>query len=82
MRCVRETFRISRALDTQSLACDFLRGGQGEPRLVEVSYCFPRLWFLLRCPGHWDSDMNWHEGQMWPEDAILDDLLKRLPVEP
>lgn len=81
-RCVRTAFRVSGILDAQSLAFDFLRGERGEPVIGEISYCFPRPDFLRDCPGHWDAAMSWHEGHMWPEDGILEDLLKSLPAEP
>ena len=29
-------------------------------------------------PGHWDRTMNWHEGHVWPQDAIFDDFLAAL----
>jgi hypothetical protein len=25
--------------------------------------------------------MNWHEGHIWPEDAIMADLLKEISLE-
>jgi hypothetical protein len=27
------------------------------------------------CPGHWDKNLKWHRGKMWPQDAILEDML-------
>ena len=48
-----------------------------QPMIVEVSYCYvPES--VYNCPGHWDRQLNWHEGHMWPEDAILIDLLEEV----
>jgi hypothetical protein len=30
------------------------------------------------CAGHWDTNLNWHEGSMWPQDAILIDLIDEI----
>jgi hypothetical protein len=30
------------------------------------------------CNGHWDKDLNWHQGAIWPEDAILSDILQKV----
>jgi len=27
-----------------------------------------------------DHKLNWHEGHIWPEDAILEDLLKEISL--
>jgi hypothetical protein len=61
-------------LGTQSLAFDFLRGSGGEYVIGEISYCYISG-YIHECPGHWDEAMNWHEGHVWPEDAIIEDLL-------
>jgi hypothetical protein len=45
--------------------------------LVEVSYCYiPEL--VYQCTGHWDDQLTWHQGRVWPQDAILIDLLEDL----
>ncbi len=40
----------------------------------EISYAYSSS-AVHACDGHWDSRGNWHEGHLWPEDAILEDLL-------
>lgn len=75
MRCVQAAFAAARKLRSQSMAFDFLfRGEQREPVVGEISYCYAD-WAIERCPGHWDADLNWHAGHLWPEDAHVEDLL-------
>jgi hypothetical protein len=80
---VRLAFRVAGRLRTQSLAVEALYR-QGEVVLVEISYYY-ESWLLHACPGHWElrgspegGRLDWVEGQMRPEDAILEDFLTRV----
>ena len=73
-RCVEIAFRVAGQLGTQSLAFDFLFNPQREPMIGEISYCFVSS-AVHECPGHWDEQGIWHRGHVWPEDAILDDVM-------
>jgi glutathione synthase/RimK-type ligase-like ATP-grasp enzyme len=73
-RCLRIAFDTAKKLGTQSLAFDFVRSPAGDPLIVEISYCYLAD-AVYACPGHWDSTLAWHAGPMWPQDAILLDLL-------
>lgn len=78
LRCVRAAFDAVRKLKSQSMAFDFLfRGEAREPVIGEISYCYVD-WMVEKCPGHWDDQMNWHEGHMWPEDAHVEDFVARI----
>jgi glutathione synthase/RimK-type ligase-like ATP-grasp enzyme len=73
-RCVEIAFNVTRKVGSQSMAFDFVLGEQQQPFILEVSYGFiPHL--VHSCPGYWDGRLNWSEGQVWPQDAILIDLL-------
>ena len=74
-KCLVIAFEVARRLGSQSMAFDFVLTAEGQPMLVEVSYCFVPE-FVERCAGHWDDQLEWHQGHMWPQDAILIDLLK------
>lgn len=74
LKCVESAFRISSLLGTQALAFDYVYDTKGELAVVEVSYTFVAD-FIHNCPGYWDREMRWHEGQFWPQDLILDDVL-------
>ncbi|MCD6393904.1 MAG: hypothetical protein J7M40_10405 [Planctomycetes bacterium] len=74
--CVRVAFEAARKLSAQSTAFDFVCNTKGQPKIVEISYCY-QAEAVHRCQGHWDSRLEWHEGQVWPQDAILRDLLEK-----
>ncbi len=76
-RCVDIAFRVANRTGSQSLAFDFLRNPRGEPMIAEISYCYMAS-AVHACQGHWDHEGTWHEGQTWPEEAILEDLLSAI----
>jgi len=73
-RCVEIAFQVSGRLKAQSLAFDFLFNSKQEPMIGEISYCYMSA-AVYACAGHWDRLGNWRAGHVWPEDAIMDDLL-------
>ncbi|VAX34203.1 COGs COG0439 [hydrothermal vent metagenome] len=79
MRCIKIAFETAGKLKTQSLAFDFIFDQKNNPRIVEISYCYQSK-AVYNCSGFWDREMNWHVGHVWPEDAILIDLLEAITV--
>ncbi len=75
--CIRIALQTAQKMRAQSVAFDFIQNERHEPRIVEISYCYVDK-AVHDCKGHWDNKMVWHEGQMWPQDAILSDLLDYL----
>jgi hypothetical protein len=73
-RCIEVAFRVADQLGTQSLAFDFLFNTKHEPMISEISYCYLSS-AVYACEGHWDHRGVWHTGHVWPEDAILEDML-------
>ena len=73
---IRLAFDTARKLRAQSCAIDGLRRDD-EPVVGEVSYTYVS-WLVHACPGHWDSNMQWHVGQMRPEEAQIQDFMARL----
>jgi glutathione synthase/RimK-type ligase-like ATP-grasp enzyme len=76
-KCIEAAFMVSEKLKTQSIAFDFIEDKESAPLIVEVSYCYMAN-AIKACSGHWDKDLNWHEGSMWPQDAILSDLIQTI----
>lgn len=73
---VEESFQLSRKLGFQSMAYDFVRRpGDGRLVLLEMSFVFNAL-AVAECPGHLDAAGRWHQGSVWPESAIVEDLLR------
>ena len=74
LRCVELAFEVSRKMGFQSMAYDFLKNEKGEPEFCEISYTYVSS-AVHDCPGYWDTGLNWHEGQYWPEYLHLVDAL-------
>jgi len=75
--CIKIAFEVTRNVGSQSMAFDFVLAGNQKPLVVEVSYCYDPA-AVYQCPGHWDDRLAWHDGHLWPQDAILTDLLQTL----
>jgi glutathione synthase/RimK-type ligase-like ATP-grasp enzyme len=73
-KCLEIAFEVTRKVGSQSMAFDFVSDGNQQPLILEVSYCYNAEAVYL-CPGHWDARLNWHQGNIWPQDAILVDLI-------
>lgn len=69
-------FSISRELGFHCMAYDFIREGD-EMMVLEMCWTFAD--FAVReCPGHWDQDLNWIEGKIWPEEIQVAEFLYRI----
>jgi glutathione synthase/RimK-type ligase-like ATP-grasp enzyme len=73
MSCVELAFRVAAALQSQSVAIDFVFAGD-HPKIVEVSYAFSAAAYLP-CPGFWDRNLYWHDAPVTPEIFMIEDLL-------
>lgn len=78
---VREAFSLARRLGSPSLAFDFLVAPGGKRLVVEMSYAYLSS-AVHGCAGHFTPDLAWVPGHVWPEEAILEDLLARLATMP
>lgn len=74
LRFVKMALEISKNLNFQSMAYDFLLNENGDPEICEMSYTFVD-WGIQRCPGFWDDELNWHPGHFWPQYLHLMDSL-------
>ena len=75
-KCIAIAFQISNKCKFQSMAYDFLMKNN-RPVVCEISYTFVDE-AVYDCPGHWDSKMQWHDGHMWPEEAQVEDFIKKI----
>lgn len=65
-------------LESISVSVSADQGGFGW-LAVEISYTFVS-WMVHECPGYWSlqgGGCTWRDGQVWPEDVILEDFLAR-----
>jgi glutathione synthase/RimK-type ligase-like ATP-grasp enzyme len=75
--CVETAFRVAQHIGAQSVAFDFLDDGSEIPRIAEISYGYDAK-PVYDCRGFWGPDLDWHEGAVWPEHAIIEDVISRL----
>jgi glutathione synthase/RimK-type ligase-like ATP-grasp enzyme len=73
---IRLAFQVSEKLKVQCMAYDFVYL-EGKPIIVEISYGFAKEGYDP-CTGHWDKDMNWHEGKFDPYGWMVEDLLRSI----
>lgn len=76
-RCIEIAFEVAQRLRSQSLAFDFLFDETRVPLIGEISYCYMAK-AVYDCAGHWDANLKWREGHLWPQDAILEDICAKL----
>ncbi|MGH1433683.1 MAG: ATP-grasp domain-containing protein [Lewinella sp.] len=69
---IKLAFNLSTKLKSQCIAFDFVYRGD-EPLVVEISYGFRKEGYY-KCPGYWDSNMNWHSGPVHFYDWIIENL--------
>jgi len=75
LRCVGAAFDVARILESHCMSFDFIfEDGKAEPLLLEMSYAFAAK-PVADCPGFWAVDLQWQAKPMWPQDAILEDIL-------
>jgi len=79
LRCIKIAFVASHKMNSQCMAFDFVFDSRGIPVILEACYSFvPQA--VYDCPGHWDSSLNFHEGHLWPQDAIISDMLASIGI--
>jgi len=75
LQFVELALKISKEMNFQSMAYDFLYNKNDNPVFCEISYTYVDS-AVYECPGYWDSTLNWHEGHYWPQYFQLKDLLE------
>jgi glutathione synthase/RimK-type ligase-like ATP-grasp enzyme len=80
-RCIEIAYDVARRIGSQSLAFDFVLDESERVVLLEISFGFQSE-AVHDCPGYFTPDMRWVAGHVWPEHAILDDLLATLARRP
>jgi hypothetical protein len=74
LNLIELALKISKDMNFQSMAYDFLCNEDGSPKICEISYTYVDK-AIYDCPCYWDENLNWHEGHFWSEYLQLKDLL-------
>jgi len=72
---IQHSFCVAKQLKTQCIAIDFIKK-QGHPLITEISYGFSPIGYY-RCPGYWDTDLRWHEGEFNPYGWMVESVLRQ-----
>lgn len=72
---VKISFDLAIRMNTQCIAFDFVYEN-GFPVVVEISYGFDPEGYEP-CPGYWDSDLKWHEGNFNPYGWMVDLIIEQ-----
>ena len=75
IRCLKIAFSVSKQLNFNTMAYDFLYDESNIPYINEISYCFVDL-AVQSCPGFWDENLTWQNSQNWPQYYQLSDFLQ------
>lgn len=76
MKCISKAFEISRKLGLECMAYDFLLKNN-VPLVTEMCWTFLDE-AVYNCLGHWNPDLEWKEGHMWPEEAQVEGFIDRI----
>lgn len=74
---IKLAFELSRKMNAQSMAYDIMYDNQRNLVVNEVSYCYV-FKAVYGAPGYWDENLTWHEGNVYPQDAMAEDLVARI----
>jgi len=77
---VKIAFEVSDALNTQSVAFDFIKHN-GKNMIIEISYCYKMGKIYDDCHGYWDRKLNWHNTSVNLQYFIIEDFIKKMRVE-
>ncbi len=76
-RCLQIVFDISKRLQLQSAAFDFIYVND-EPKIVEICYTSLVGPFYNDCPGYWDPQLQFHPATVNLEYYMIEDFLASL----
>jgi glutathione synthase/RimK-type ligase-like ATP-grasp enzyme len=71
---IEKSFEYTKKLGTQSLCFDYVKDNSGVYRVVEICYGYIGK-AIYNSNGYWDSNLAFHAGHFYPEEAILKDFL-------
>ena len=73
--CVKIAFETSNKLRAMVVAYDFVFNQEGSPLIIEINYGYAHKAYF-KCPGYWDKELNWYEGNFNSADWILEEIIK------
>lgn len=74
-RAILLSFHSAQKIDSQSMAFDIIFDQENKPVIIEMSYAFIAE-AVFNTGGYWDSSLVFHNESLWPEEVILENILK------
>ena len=71
---VKQSFEVVNKLQTQSLCFDYVKGDNGDYKIVEICYGYVGD-AIYNCNGFWDENLVFHQGHYMPQELLLEDFL-------
>jgi glutathione synthase/RimK-type ligase-like ATP-grasp enzyme len=75
--CVLMAFDYSYRIGSNCLAYDFVYNESKKPMIVEISFGFSAKAYYS-CEGYWDKEINWHKGNFFPQDWMVELIVKQV----
>lgn len=79
-KTIQYAFETAKKLEAQSVAFDFVLD-DNEPKIVEISYCFPMEGASDDCMGYWDNNLNWYNKSANMQSFMIEDFINKLKIE-
>lgn len=76
LECIQIAFETNKKIRSQCTAYDFVFL-DAKPLIIEVSYGFDQSGYL-ECPGYWDENLTWIDGNFTPEYFMIEDIMSQL----
>jgi len=73
-RCIQIAFDVNKKLKSQSIAYDFVFDMENNPLILELSYGYD-VKAYDSCPGYWDTDLQWHNGNFNPQSWMVENIV-------
>lgn len=70
-------FSVSRQMQADCVAFDFIYDCNQKPLIVEISYGFTASAYF-KCPGFWDADLVWHTTSINPGALQMELIIKKI----
>lgn len=69
---------VAKRLKMNSVAYDIVFDKDQKPVIIEITYAYSTSAYE-KCPGYWDSDFDWHDGEIgnysaWMVDKVIENV--------
>jgi len=73
--CIQVSFEVTKSINAQCMAFDFVFDENNKPLIVEMSYHFAPYAYD-ECDGYWTEKLDWVDGHVNPQYMIIESIIK------